>query len=87
VGRDRWQRYGSGLKGTMRFSSVGLELALSVLLGFLAGDWLDGRLGSTPWAALAGVVLGSTAGFLNLWRALRRLTRSDSGPEDGGEGS
>jgi ATP synthase protein I len=59
-------------------STVGLELALSVGLGYLAGDALDGWLGTAPWLMLVMVVLGSAAGFYNLYRGLKRMrTRED----------
>ncbi len=87
MGRDRWQRYGSGLKSTARFSSVGLELAFSILLGYLAGDWLDGRLGTAPWLTLVMVGVGAGAGFLSLYRALRRLMRDSEDPRDGRRGA
>ena len=55
-------------------SSVGLELGLSVGLCLLLGLWLDGKLGTTPWLMLAGLVLGLAAGFRGL---LRNIDRSD----------
>ena len=87
MGRDRWQRYGSGLKAAVGFSTVGLELAFSILLGYLAGDWLDGQLGTTPWLTLTLMGVGIAAGFLSLFRALKRLMRTDEDPPDsrGGE--
>ena len=83
LGGDRWQRYGSGLKSAARFSSVGLELAFSILLGYLAGDWLDGWLGTGPWLTLVMIGVGTGAGFLSLFRALRRLMRDSEDPQDG----
>jgi len=77
LGGDRWRRYGSGLKAAVGYSTVGLELAFSILLGYLAGDWLDGLLGTTPWLTLAMIGVGIGAGFLSLYRALKRLTRID----------
>jgi len=83
LSKDRWQRYGSGLKSTARFSSVGLELALSIFLGYLAGDWLDGQFGTTPWLTLAMMGVGIGAGFLSLHRALKRLMRTEEDPPKG----
>jgi len=46
-----------------RFAQTGLQLAAGVLLGFGAGHWLDGRLGTSPWLMLAGAAAGLAAGF------------------------
>lgn len=40
--------------------------------GYFLGSYLDGRLGTDPWMVVAGVVLGSAAGFLELFRTVRR---------------
>lgn len=77
MSKDRWRRYGSGLKSAARFSSVGLELAFSILFGLLIGDWLDGVFGTDPWLALTMLIVGAGAGFLGLYRALKRLQRDD----------
>jgi F0F1-type ATP synthase assembly protein I len=57
------------------YGTVGLELALSVLVGYLGGQWLDSKLGTSPWLTLAGFGFGVAAGFRSLFRALRRAQR------------
>lgn len=86
MSRDRWQRYGSSLKAAASFSTVGLELAFSILLGYLAGDWLDGRLGTAPWLTLTMMGVGIGAGFMSLHRAMKRLMKAsdDPGKDRGG---
>jgi ATP synthase protein I len=74
---NRWKEYGQGLRSTISASTVGLELALSVGLGYFIGDWLDDWLGTEPYLMLALVIVGSIAGFLNLWRGLQRIRRQD----------
>ena len=55
---------------------AGTELVVSVLLGFLAGQWLDKKLGSGPWLMLGGAFLGITVGLYQLVRAAqKRLDR------------
>ncbi|MCI0341082.1 MAG: AtpZ/AtpI family protein [Planctomycetales bacterium] len=65
---------------------IGLQLAITILLGVLGGYWLDGRLGTAPWLTVAGSVLGMGAGFTNFILAvLRREKRRESdggGPPD-----
>jgi len=52
-----------------------MDFVLSIVLGFLAGRWLDGKLGTAPYLALAGLGFGLAAGFRFLWRAARRARR------------
>lgn len=47
---------------------AGTELVVSVLAGFLAGQWLDGRLGTGPWLMLAGALAGISLGLYQLIR-------------------
>jgi ATP synthase protein I len=52
--------------------SVGTTLVASLGIGALAGHWLDGKLGTEPWCLAAGVLLGSVAGLLDLYRTATR---------------
>ena len=45
-------------RGTGSLSTLGLEVALSIVLPLVAGTWADGRWGTTPWLALTGFGLG-----------------------------
>ena len=62
-------------KGFGSYSTVGLELALSVIVGLFAGQWLDEKLDSGGLLTVLGMVLGAVAGFRSLFRALRRANR------------
>lgn len=77
-GNDKWRRYGANMKETMRYSTVGIELAMAILVGYLAGDWLDDLFGTRPILMLVMVGVGSTAGFMNLYRVARKIGREDS---------
>lgn len=62
-------------KGVGRQGTVGLELVLSVLVGLLAGRWLDGKFGTGPWLTVIGVAYGVAAAGRALYRAARQATR------------
>ena len=57
-------------------SSVGLELGIAVVLGVLAGMWLDSKAGTTPWLMLLFLGFGLIAGFRNVLRAVARADRA-----------
>ena len=68
----------------LRFSTVGLELGFSVLIGLFVGQWLD-KLTCTnewfvqhfvctePWLLLLFLMFGMVAGFRSVYRLLRDL--------------
>lgn len=70
---NRWEGYGRSLKKAASLSTVGLEIAFSVGLGYLIGDWLDGQFDTAPFGMIVMVLVGSGAGFLGLYRTLRRF--------------
>ena len=77
LGSDR----GRQLKAFARVGSVGIELALSTVIGLLGGQWLDEKLSTAPYLTVIGLLLGVTAGFRSLIRAARRKpTPPDDGP-------
>jgi len=67
------------------YTHLGLTLAVSVLVCFFLGYWLDGKIGTRPLLAIAGAFLGATAGFINLVRTLNAMQKkSEREDEDGG---
>ena len=63
-----WKGYGT-------YGSVGLELAVSVLLGLFGGRWLDSKLGTDPWLTWIGLGLGIVTGYRAVWLALKKANR------------
>ncbi len=53
------------------YASAGLQLAAAVVVGLMAGSYFDEKLGSSPWCALAGTLLGSVGGFMNFVRIIK----------------
>jgi ATP synthase protein I len=51
-----------------KYLSLGLEMAVGVLLGFGVGWWLDKRFGWTPWGVTIGTLVGSAGGLYLLVR-------------------
>ncbi|MEZ4417412.1 MAG: AtpZ/AtpI family protein [Gemmatimonadota bacterium] len=50
-----------------RYVGFGLTWALSTLIFFLLGLWLDQRLGTVPWLSIGGAFFGGATGFYNLY--------------------
>jgi ATP synthase protein I len=62
-------------KGMGGFGTLGLEIILGVGLGAFAGNWADGRLGTSPWLTLLGVAFGVATAVRSIQRALRMMNR------------
>jgi F0F1-type ATP synthase assembly protein I len=61
-------------------SQFGITLAVSVVLGYFAGQWIDDRLKTGIIFTLIGVLLGLVGAAMNtvrLYRALMRKTQSE----------
>jgi ATP synthase protein I len=71
-------RRGKQLSASWRLASVGIEFAISVVIGLLGGQWLDGRFGTEPYLMIVGLLFGVTAGFRGLIRAARTAQRAAS---------
>ena len=69
----------------MLATSIGLSVVIAILLGLVAGVWLDRRLGTVPWLTIAGLVVGVAAGFRNLFVMSARVERAQKEEDpDGG---
>ena len=63
--------------GAGPFLTLGLELALTVVICFFIGRWLDERLGTTPWLLIAGLALGTAGGFIHFFRTAMAIGKRE----------
>lgn len=59
----------------LRFSTVGLEMGLSVIIGLFVGQWLDRQFDTSPWLLLVFLMFGMVAGFRSVFRLMRDVNR------------
>ena len=52
---------------------MGLEVGLSVVVGFLIGTWLDEWLETAPWFLLIFGIAGVIAGYRSMFRMVKRM--------------
>jgi len=57
-------------------AQVGLTLVVATVIGLGVGYYLDRWLGTKPWLTLVGLGFGIAAGFLNLFRAVKKLEQN-----------
>ena len=54
------------------YASLGLQVALSVVIGLAIGLYLDKRFGTAPWCMLVFLVMGIVAGYRNIGLAIKK---------------
>lgn len=64
--------------GPMRYAGLGIQLAVSLVVFVLAGQWLDRRLGTGGIVTIAMAFLGFGGTMYSL---IRTLNRKDRGGE------
>jgi ATP synthase protein I len=76
-----WKEYG-------RYGSVGIELVLSMAIGYYGGRWVDARLSGHGWITLLGFVAGVVVGFRaifnvsqHMMKDIERAERADRGED------
>lgn len=74
-----------GMFKYMKYSLVGIEMAMSVVVGGAIGYWLDLWLGTEPWMLLFWAICGIIAGFRSLYRTAKRIMNEME--KDGDQGS
>jgi len=65
------------------YLTIGLELAVFLLVFIFLGRYLDSRWGTEPWLLMTGATVGLVAGFYNLFRTLSRLDKSKKEKKEG----
>jgi F0F1-type ATP synthase assembly protein I len=60
---DRW-------RAALRLVGIGWYIAGCIVLGVLAGLWLDDKFDTTPWLTLVGLGAGLGAVFLGIYHML-----------------
>jgi len=65
------------LKQFASYSTLGLEMGLSVAAGVGIGYYLDKWLKTEPWFLIIFIMFGAAAGFRRLYRVAKRLQKED----------
>jgi F0F1-type ATP synthase assembly protein I len=73
----------SSWKATYRYGNIGLELVLSIVVGFLLGRWLDRRFfGAHGYGTVVGTMVGVYTGFRALYKLARQAQREAEEEEE-----
>jgi hypothetical protein len=71
----------------MRYAGLGVQLAVSLLVFVLAGQWADRKLGTNGIITMVAAFVGFGGTMYSLIRTLNRQdgSRRDGGKDGGGE--
>lgn len=61
------------IKELAYFGSLGLQVALSIFIGYGIGKYLDGKFETGPWLTIIFFLLGIAAAIRNLGLAIKKL--------------
>ncbi len=61
--------------GMFDLASIGITLALAIVIGYFGGKWIGGKLGSEDIGSYIGFAIGTAAGFLEMFRSVARWNR------------
>ena len=57
------------------YASLGLQVALSIVIGLAIGLYLDKRFHTSPWLMFVFLVFGIAAGYRNIGLAIKKSRR------------
>ncbi len=65
----------SELRSFAPYLTMGIQLALSIVVFFFIGKWLDGRFNTTPWLMLGGLLIGGVGGMIKFITSVTKLAQ------------
>jgi len=63
------------LRGLMPFLTMGIQLALSIVVFFFLGKWMDSRFNTSPWFMLGGLTIGGVGGMIKFITSVTKLAQ------------
>jgi F0F1-type ATP synthase assembly protein I len=66
---------------SVKHTGLGIELAVFLVVGVLAGNWIDENYDTAPWGILGGVVFGVAGGIRTLARTIKQIQREAAAEE------
>ena len=75
AGMPRWV-------AALRLLGMGFFVGACIILGVLAGLWIDNRLGTEPAFMIAGLILGIITAFYGVYQMLLPLLRNKQDKEN-----
>jgi F0F1-type ATP synthase assembly protein I len=65
------------IQAMSKFGYLGIFFGVAIVIGLVAGTWVDGRYHTKPWGGLIGLLVGVASGFRELYRVSKRAMRDN----------
>ena len=65
------------VKNLTYVSQVAFIMLTPILLGIYAGNYLDEKLGTSPWILFVGIILGVSSAFLSLYKFVMKAAKDN----------
>lgn len=69
----KYDKNSSPLRAIVLVSTIGVEMAVSVIFGYWAGAKLDQWLHTSPWLMLTGVMVGLAVGIYGITLLIKQF--------------
>ena len=63
---------------TLRLIGIGWYISISIVVGIMAGRWLDGKLDTEPVLMIIGLFTGIFIAFYGVYRVLPRINNNNT---------
>ncbi len=65
----------STMRSIAPYLTMGIQLAIPVVLFFFLGKWLDNKYNTSPWLMFSGLILGAVGGMIKFIQSVMALGR------------
>ncbi|HEX9829276.1 MAG TPA: AtpZ/AtpI family protein [Bacteroidota bacterium] len=59
------------------FLTLGVQLAVAVIVFYVIGSWVDGQYGTSPAFTLVGIMLGTVGGLIKFFKTVNDLNKKE----------
>jgi F0F1-type ATP synthase assembly protein I len=77
VETERRRAVQGGMNAYMRYTGIGIQFVLVMLIPMGLGYWLDGLIGISPWLVVTGALLGGVGAMVWVVHAVFRIESRD----------
>lgn len=71
------EKLGGKLQSVGPFLTLGLQLAVTVIVFFFIGRYADDKLGTKPWMMIAAIFIGSVGGMIKFFHTVMELSKKE----------